>query len=174
MLSPVTDNCSSWISGRRNESMWPDRVSNPGPLTYESGALPTALRGRALLVVRLIRVHSLTLAWAHRAKQSSHTIWGWSILYGRNKSIRVYWYTCKLFCHFTKGNNFCDWSSVCLGDETPPKRHNHWIKTLFQQGQILYFKNWPHWEGAAKLLPLKVSMVNVPKNGWDGRNVNLK
>ena len=27
-------------SGRRNESMLPDRVSNPGPLTYESGALP--------------------------------------------------------------------------------------------------------------------------------------
>ena len=25
--------------------MWPDRVSNPGPLTYESGALPIALRG---------------------------------------------------------------------------------------------------------------------------------
>ena len=22
--------------------MWPGRVSNPGPLTYESGALPTA------------------------------------------------------------------------------------------------------------------------------------
>ena len=28
--------------------MWPDRVSNPGPLTYESGALPTALPGPAL------------------------------------------------------------------------------------------------------------------------------
>ena len=27
------------------ESMWPERVSNPGPLTYESGALTTALRG---------------------------------------------------------------------------------------------------------------------------------
>ena len=27
--------------------MWPDRVSNPGSLTYESGALPTALRGPA-------------------------------------------------------------------------------------------------------------------------------
>ena len=27
--------------------MWPDRVSNPGPLTYESGSLPTALRGPA-------------------------------------------------------------------------------------------------------------------------------
>ena len=32
--------------------MWPDRVSNPGPLTYESGALPTALCGPALKHVR--------------------------------------------------------------------------------------------------------------------------
>ena len=29
--------------------MLPDRVSNPGPLTYESGALPTALRSPAPL-----------------------------------------------------------------------------------------------------------------------------
>ena len=28
--------------------MMPDRVSNPGPLTYESGALPIAPRGPAL------------------------------------------------------------------------------------------------------------------------------
>ena len=27
--------------------MLPDRVSSPGPLTYESGALPVALRGPA-------------------------------------------------------------------------------------------------------------------------------
>ena len=27
--------------------MWPDRVLNPGPLTYESGAIPTALCGPA-------------------------------------------------------------------------------------------------------------------------------
>ena len=27
--------------------MWPDRVSNPGPLTYRACALPTALRGPA-------------------------------------------------------------------------------------------------------------------------------
>ena len=27
--------------------MLPDRVSNPGPLTYELGALPIALRGPA-------------------------------------------------------------------------------------------------------------------------------
>ena len=30
--------------------MLPDRKSNPGPLTYESGALPIALRGPADLV----------------------------------------------------------------------------------------------------------------------------
>ena len=29
--------------------MLPDRVSNPGPLTYESGALPIALRGLPIL-----------------------------------------------------------------------------------------------------------------------------
>ena len=29
--------------------MWPDRVSNPGPLTYKSGTLPTALHGPALV-----------------------------------------------------------------------------------------------------------------------------
>ena len=31
--------------------MLPDRVSNPGPLTYESGALPITLRGPAKGVV---------------------------------------------------------------------------------------------------------------------------
>ena len=32
--------------------MLQDRVSNPGPLTYESGALPIALRDPALMSVR--------------------------------------------------------------------------------------------------------------------------
>ena len=31
--------------------MLPDQVSNPGPLTYESGVLPIALRGPAASVV---------------------------------------------------------------------------------------------------------------------------
>ena len=31
--------------------MWPDRISNPGPLTYESGALPTALRGVLMVII---------------------------------------------------------------------------------------------------------------------------
>ena len=34
--------------------MLPDRVSNPGPLTYESGALPIALRGPADRPVNLL------------------------------------------------------------------------------------------------------------------------
>ena len=34
--------------------MWPDWVSNPGPLTYESGVLPTALRSPASYSVTLI------------------------------------------------------------------------------------------------------------------------
>ena len=33
--------------------MLPDRVSNPGPLTYESGVLPIALRGPASKKIRL-------------------------------------------------------------------------------------------------------------------------
>ena len=34
--------------------MLPDRVSNPGPLTYESGALPIALRGPAYFNVNVL------------------------------------------------------------------------------------------------------------------------
>ena len=44
--------------------MWPDRVSNPGPLTYESGALPIALCGPAEVsfnsALDLHRSHSST------------------------------------------------------------------------------------------------------------------
>ena len=39
--------------------MLPDRVSNPGALTYESGALPIALHGPA--VVRLTDRPDMTL-----------------------------------------------------------------------------------------------------------------
>ena len=35
--------------------MLPDRVSNPGPLTYESGALRIVLRGPAITEKRLLR-----------------------------------------------------------------------------------------------------------------------
>ena len=37
--------------------MLPDRVSNPGPLTYESGALPIALRGPTAIELEVIQNH---------------------------------------------------------------------------------------------------------------------
>ena len=40
--------------------MWPDRVSNSGPLTYESSALPTALRGPALNETNLSAWHIIS------------------------------------------------------------------------------------------------------------------
>ena len=45
--------------------MWPDRVSNPGPPTYESGALPIALRGPALLYVATVELQWLEHLWDH-------------------------------------------------------------------------------------------------------------
>ena len=50
--------------------MLPDRVSNPGPLTYESGALPIALRGPAEIYLVFIRekkskyMYSLYFTWS--------------------------------------------------------------------------------------------------------------
>ena len=41
--------------------MLPDRVSNPGPLTYESGALPIALRGLAAKELLPLKVHPFTI-----------------------------------------------------------------------------------------------------------------
>ena len=43
--------------------MLPDRVSNPGPLTFESGALPIALRGPALMFnnVTIVMLPSICL-----------------------------------------------------------------------------------------------------------------
>ena len=38
--------------------MLPDRVSNPGPLTYESGALPIVLRGPASTRVEPVLVRT--------------------------------------------------------------------------------------------------------------------
>ena len=38
--------------------MLPDRVSNSGPLTYESGALPIALCGPASVCMRVMDLHS--------------------------------------------------------------------------------------------------------------------
>ena len=43
--------------------MLPDWVSNPGPLTYESGALPIALRGPALYLSDIQVLHHGCKNW---------------------------------------------------------------------------------------------------------------
>ena len=54
--------------------MLPDRVSNPGPLTYESGALPIALRGPAFIIAwkldkaaRIVQLHADMLTLQSRS-----------------------------------------------------------------------------------------------------------
>ena len=39
--------------------MLPDRVSNPGPLTYESGTLPIALRGPDKIKTVKIKINQI-------------------------------------------------------------------------------------------------------------------
>ena len=56
--------------------MLPDRVSNPGPLTYESHALPTALRGPNNLLTATIdrhlgRVVRAAKLWCRKSPEGS-------------------------------------------------------------------------------------------------------
>ena len=51
--------------------MLPDRVSNPGPLTYESGALPIALRGPAGF--SLVNISKSGFHWSAFANQQGST-----------------------------------------------------------------------------------------------------
>ena len=51
--------------------MLPDRVSNPGPLTYESDALPIALRGPASKAAYFIILH-LTAKTYEKLKQANY------------------------------------------------------------------------------------------------------
>ena len=50
--------------------MRPDRVSNPGPLTYESGALPTALRGLAIALDMIINAFFLSIPTIFQSYQT--------------------------------------------------------------------------------------------------------
>ena len=62
--------------------MLPDRVSNPGPLTYEYGALPIALRGPAPIVVgcqRRVRKEQSGLAKTPLYKTGFHITSNYSI-----------------------------------------------------------------------------------------------
>ena len=45
--------------------MLPDRVANPGPLTYESGALSIALRGPAYSLKRRMQRNGMELNYRY-------------------------------------------------------------------------------------------------------------
>ena len=68
-----------------NESMWPDRVSNPGPLTYESGALPIALRGPVAFYIHLNYTFFFCRYWqmnpgkARNSKGTPKDVWDQSV-----------------------------------------------------------------------------------------------
>ena len=47
----------------RNESIWPDRVSNPGPLTYESVVLTTVGWSGGAMVLGLLSVPGRPTIW---------------------------------------------------------------------------------------------------------------
>ena len=60
--------------------MLPDRVSNPGPLTYESGALPIALRGPGLfckgktcIIAKLQRIHFVICSHSRKRQTVSNS-----------------------------------------------------------------------------------------------------
>ena len=50
--------------------MWTDRISNPGPLTYESDALPIALRGPANLGLKYGLISVLLIRKVNRNKMA--------------------------------------------------------------------------------------------------------
>ena len=54
--------------------MLPDRVSNPGPLTYESGALPIALRGPACSLSTAVIDGLVVRQQSHRLCSSSTAV----------------------------------------------------------------------------------------------------
>ena len=62
--------------------MWPDRVSNPGPPTYESGALPIALRGPATTGdIDTEKGSRINLRWGYRYKDGKKSNHKWDHRY---------------------------------------------------------------------------------------------
>ena len=97
ILSPVTDDCRSWISGKRNESIWPDRVSNPGPLAleYSKGLVRplvyrqfSYLRDRICSILVVLENSVLPMGWdSPHAKLKKTSLF--TNVYKRNTTIDV-------------------------------------------------------------------------------------
>ena len=87
--------------------MLPDRVSNPGPLTYESGALPIALRGPASRRQQLCKIILKSMQNVEVMDQTSSIydhfiIWPSSVTFTFNLPEQMFLMVFLL----TKGNNY--------------------------------------------------------------------
>ena len=71
--------------------MLPDRVSNPGPLTYESGALPIALRGPAgtRLLIHLNIKHNFSKCLLFANEPQQHSLNKFSMLVDLVSSVTI-------------------------------------------------------------------------------------
>ena len=82
--------------------MLPDRVSNPGPLTYESGALPIALRGPAAVHVHNRSVSIMTQKLTEWNKTCSDAILkALSRIMNENRRNKVFTKIKQLTCEST-------------------------------------------------------------------------
>ena len=76
--------------------MLPDRVSNPGPLTYESGALPIALRGPAHKQRNEVKMYN-SKVWLKKYKVCISLFLSLSLSLSQ---------MCKYFASFSNSNHF--------------------------------------------------------------------
>ena len=76
--------------------MWPDRVSNPGPLALESDALPTALCGPAVCVCVCVYLYSHVPGGKfYFEKNHSHFFRGQKLLHARGKASMNFEWLCR-------------------------------------------------------------------------------
>ena len=107
--------------------MLPDRVSNPGPLTYESGALPIALRGPAsgryvkffVILFRFLYLPQITTLKCSKSATAKlpviHSIIIICLSIGPPKNGKFIIFRClKILAHYI---------IVCLSIETPNNHH---------------------------------------------------
>ena len=76
--------------------MLPDRVSNPGPLTYESGALPIALRGPAVHQGAKVEQFNVSNVIYHKCSHGAVSY----TLNGENVNVMLEIHDCS-FCYLT-------------------------------------------------------------------------
>ena len=112
--------------------MWPDRVSNPGPLTYESGALPTALRGLAILLEL-------------RGKSLCKSIY----IYSNVRSCMDAHF-CVFFCHFVQRETFFCFDRQTFTRTTPASNKFSFEPLKF----YCIYLNFTHAEAKSKFAPL--------------------